>query len=743
MEKLASFTVKYKWHIVIAVTVITLFFGYNLKNLKVDSNIIDSLPQDDPTVKLFKEVGKEFGGNQLGMIILQSDNVCSKQSLESINKIIDTLSNIKGINGITGLTNMVVLNADGDVFNVGKLIESFPDNEREADSLKNIVVKNKMVSGNIISKDGTVTAIIFAFNENDDINKVAGQVMKKIEELHIPEKYYFAGTPFLTKYVDLVIKQDLIKLIPLAFIVISLVLFLSFRSFKGVVLPILTAGLAILWAMGSFGLMGLKLSMVSNNVPIIILAVGSAYAIHVLNRIFQCDEKDPDKVVKKALKHMFVPVTLSALTTVSGFLSFIFGSYLVMIRDFGILAALGTFFAMILALTLVPALMDIFPEKPRNPDKNIKTKFQKYILTPLNKLVVKHSGRVIAVWGLLFLTSIAGIFMLKRSVSVSGYFKKNHPANIADRLMADKLGGSKPVFVIFKGDMQDPELLKTMKAAEEYMLKSPYINTAQSIADVVENMNKAVTGNDTIPDSKEMIQQLWFLFGQNESINRLVTPDLKKGIILAKFNDNGNYGIDKFEKYMNDWFSKHKNKDFSIEITGMPFVNAKLDKSLLKSQTGSLVIATVMVFILVSLMFKSAGKGVLSTIPIIVTVAILYGIMGWTGIPLDVVTVLVASVAIGIGIDYSIHFISHYDGEIKKHKNIKKAVANTMHISGNAILINFLSVSMGFLVLAFSEFVPIVYFGILIALSMLGSSMGALTLLPSIILLKNKNAKDE
>jgi len=742
MKKLARLTIKYRWLIIALVFIITAFFGYQLKNLKVDSNIVDSLPKDDSTVRLFKEVGNRYGGNQVGILIIESDNVLNPKTLESIKKITDTLSEIKGIFDITSLTNMITLNVSGDEFQVGRLINenNWPKNSRQADSLKNVIAKNKMVAGNIISKDGKVAAIIFTFDENIDVNKVTGEVMEKVKSCNTPEKYYFGGTPFLTKYVDLVIKEDLIKLIPIAFIIIAIVLFLSFRSIKGITLPILTAGLAILWAMGMFVMLGLKLSMVSNNVPIIILAVGSAYAIHVLNRYMQCKEKDPVKRISKALSYMFIPVSLAALTTISGFLSFIFGSYLTMIRDFGILAALGTLFSMILALTFVPALISIFPGKQRKKETesyDIKTKFQKYILGPLNKLVENHSKRVIIVWVLLFAISITGIFKLKRSVSVSGYFKKNHPASIADRIMNEELGGSKPVFVVFKGDLQDPDVLKAMDATEKYMLKSQYINSAQSIADVVKNMNKAVTGQETIPDSKELIQQLWFLFGQNESIDRLVTPELDQGIILAKYDDKGDYGIKSFTKYMNKWFSEHKSDKYTVQITGMPFVNAKLDQSLLKSQTGSLIIAIIMVFILVSLMFWSAGKGLLSTIPIIVTVAILYGLMGWIGIPLNVVTVLVASVAIGIGIDYSIHFISHYDQTLKKTGSISKSVDATMQIAGNAILINFLSVSAGFLVLAFSEFVPIIYFGILIAISMFGSSMGALTLLPAILLLKN------
>lgn len=194
---------------------------------------------------------------------------------------------------------------------------------------------------------------------------------------------------------------------------------------------------------------------------------------------------------------------------------------------------------------------------------------------------------------------------------------------------------------------------------------------------------------------------------------------------------------------MQSWFKAHTSDDYTVEITGMPFVNEQLDKSLIRSQLASLAIAIVLVIALVSLMFSSFIKGLYASLPIISTIAILYGIMGLTGIPLNIVTVLVASIAMGIGIDYSIHFISHFNHSLKKYRAVQPAIEETMLFSGKAIMINFISVSAGFLVLVFSELVPMIYFGVLIALSMLGSSMGALTLLPAIILIENKRYKTQ
>ena len=749
MEKLSVLVVRYRWVIILSVLAISGFLGYELKFLEVESDIVKSLPPDDPEVKLFNEVGEEFGGNQIGMVLLSADNVLMPQGIDDIAMVTDTLTDMNGILSVTSLTNMMKIHVQGDDFEIDKMLNdrNRPKNRKEADSLLKVITSDDLVRGTMISADGTSTAIIFTFANKSDADSLSQTVIDRIGALPLHETPYFAGSSFIATYVSRVVKHDLVTLIPIAFLLIAFILYFSFHSLRGILLPILTAALAIVWAMGIFSLAGYKLSMVSNNVPIIILAVGSAYAIHVLNRVNQCKEKNIKKIIAKALSMMFLPVTLTALTTMTGFLSFIFGSYLSMIRDFGLLAALGTFFAGIFALTLVPAMLAVLPKGKKKEGGRMLSGHRKsylidYFLKPLKGVVDRHRGRIFAGWLLLLLISLLGITRIKRSVSVSGYFKKSHPAAIADRIMSEKFGGSKSVFVVFHGDMQSPALLNMMLKTEDYMKKSPYITSTQSIADVVARLNRAFGDSTDIPDDEDKVAQLWFLLSQQESTNRLVTPDLDKGIIIAKYLDNGKNSINDFRKYMADFFARNVSADYSIQITGMPFINAQLDHSLLKSQITSLTLAIILVLALVSLMFGSLREGLFASIPIITTIAILYGIMGLTGIPLNVVTVLVASIAMGIGIDYSIHFVSHFNHAVKRHREVLPAIDETIMVSGNAIMINFISVSAGFLVLVFSQLVPMIYFGILIALSMLGSSMGALTLLPSILLIREKKIED-
>ena len=738
MDTFSNFVVKFRLLIIAVTVILTGFFAYQLQFLKVDSNIVDALPKSDSIVQVFKEVGNRFGSNEIGLVIIESENVFMPDALAHIKQISDSLTEIDGVVGVTSITNMTSFKTEGDNFEVDDLITDWPENEADANALKAEVTSNEMVVGTLVSSDAKAAIVLFNFQSETDVEAVSLAVREKITSLNLPENIYYAGSTFLTSYIADIISKDMLKLIPIAFLLIAFILYLSFRSARGVILPLLTAGLAILWAIGTFVLLGFNLSMVTNNVPIIVLAVGSAYAIHVVNRINQSTEGDTKQAIVSSLKMITLPVALTALTTMVGFLSFVIGAYLSMIRDFGILAALGTFYAAFLALVFVPALLSLTSKKTdRTPEVDIRIRkpaMYRYLLLPLYKININHPKRVIATWIVLMLIGIFGISKLERSVSVADYFKKSHPANKADRIMEAKFGGSKPVFAVFKGEVQSPELLNGMLEFSTYLKETGYVTSTQSIADVVAKLNLALGGETPIPEEMSYVQQLWFILGQQD-LSQLITEDLDQALIIGKFNNEGQANIEDFKKHVNAYLEEHTSDDYTIQVTGMPYVNAQLDKSLVKSQLTSLIIAVILVIALVSLIFKSLLEGLYASVPIIATIAVLYGVMGLTGIPLNVVTVLVASVAMGIGIDYSIHYITHFNDALKREYELNNAVEEAIMISGKAILINFISVSAGFLILIFSDLMPMVYFGILIALSMLGSSMGALTLLPAILLL--------
>jgi predicted RND superfamily exporter protein len=622
-----------------------------------------------------------------------------------------------------------------------------PERAEDLELLKQTVMAKEMYRGSIVSEDGTATLIVFTLFRDADVGSVARAVIDCTERLKLPERIYYIGSPMLVNYISELMRDDLTNLLPFAFLLIAVILFLSFRSFRGVALPLLTAIISVIWTLGIMSLGGYKMSMISNNIPILLLAIGSAYAIHVLNRINQVLEKDTRKAVAIALSYVFVPIILAAITTIIGFISFIFGAYLEMIVDFGIFTALGTFFACLLSLVFVPSLITAFSIEKRN-EITLKKKLRKSILSenflaPLKSMLFRHPKYILFSWAILLLISFGGIFLIRRSVDIQDYFKKDNPTRKAEQIMVEKFGGTKPIFVLFKGDMQSPEVLKTMMRTGEYMKQSPEIYTTQSVADLIADIHEVLDGERTIPDERDKIEQIWFLLDGNEVMERFVSDDLDEGVLISKFRSPDNKAKREFAGYMEKFIAENSTPECQIEITGMPFVDITMDRSLVNSQLGSLSIALVFVVVFVGILLRSFSSGIYATLPIFAAILILFGFMGYAGISLNMATVLVASVALGIGIDYSIHIISHFNHVYKITGNAILAIEETIMVSGKAIIINVISVSAGFLVLVFSDMVPLQYFGLLIALSMIGSSQGALTLLPVILILVHRNKKNK
>lgn len=731
-----------KWLIIVLVCLGTLFFGNELKKLQIDADIVRSLPDDDVDARLLKKIGKNFGSNNMGVIILETDNIYQPSVIEHIQLITDTLSEISGISSVSSLTNIINIKGSDYGIEIGKLVDEYelPKTALEFEKLRNNILNNPMYKGSIVSEDETASLIVFNIENDANVNIIAKEVIEKTTALQIPEKLYYIGSPMLVTYISDLMRKDLTTLLPIAFLVIAIILFLSFRSFSGVILPLLIAVISIVWSLGSMAFLGIKMSMISNNIPIIILAIGSAYTIHVINRVnkVRLEEQHSD-TIKTALVYVFIPIMLAALTTIIGFISFIFGSYLDMIVDFGIFTALGTLFACLLSIFFVPAILSVLNFK-NNTSKVPKDNsfITNYILQPLHQLIANKPKTVLLIWLLLIGFSVANLFSIRRSVDIQEYFKRDNPTRLAEQIMVEKFGGTKPIFVYFKGNMQSPAVLKKMLETSAYMEESPEVFTSMSIAKLIDEINYNFTNSRTFPQEIEQIEQLWFLLDGNEVLPRFVNEELTEGIIISKFKSPDNKSKIKFAKYMNRFIAENSTEECQIQITGMPFVDITMDQSLINSQIGSIAIAIFFVIVLVGGILRSLKSGFFAAIPIIATIILLFGFMGLTGISLNIATVLVASVALGIGIDYSIHIISHFKTSFKKNNDVYAAVQESILVSGKAIIINVVSVSAGFLVLVFSDMVPLQYFGLLIALSMVSSCLGALTLLPSLLILMNK-----
>jgi uncharacterized protein len=759
MEQLIRWVVKHNRAVVLMVVLITLLLGWQLQGLKINSDILSSLPEDDPLAGLYLEIGEEFDGNDMGMVVLEVDDVFTVESMDAIHRLTDTIRFAEGVLSVTSLTNVLDIKSSEWGIEVGNLVDEYalPDTQEAMDTLRHYVMSKQMYRGALVSEDGQATVIMFTLQHGIDHQKVAHNIRARVHDLGLPGKISMGGLPIMMDDVNRLIIQDVVRLVPLVFLLICLILYLSFRTWRGTILPLLTAGIAVVWTMGFMALTGTSLTIISNIIPVVLVAVGSAYTIHVINSVALFARIGDREALIRAVKYIAIPVVLASLTTVIGFVSFIFGAYLTMIRDFGLFTALGTLIALILSLTLVPALLSFQKAKVtsdgtadgaqpirKNPEydlHSLPSKEKSTRLIALVKWMLRRPTTVISVWAVVLLICIAGITMIRTSVNMTHYFKPGFPTRVAEDILQQKFGGSMPVFMLFEGDMQDPEVLKRMAAAELFMKQDPNISTTQSVAGLIEQMNEAMEAGYKVPDDRAQIEQLWFLLDGQEMMDQLVNKELTRGIIQTRFASIDSRDMAVFSEGMTEFIENQNSEVCKVSFTGMPSVYIALNDSLIRSQVSSLLIAIVMVLLMVSLMLKSFRYGVLATIPVVSTVVLLLGFMGLVGISLDVATVLVASVALGIGIDYSIHVITGYRHHLALTGDCHAAILRTLLTSGKAVVINMVSVSAGFLLLLFSQIVPLQNFGLLVAVSMIASGFGALTLLPVLLSLKVESRK--
>lgn len=733
--KYADIIIRFRHAVITIVIMLTLFMAYSLKDITINADVLSYLPEKDPSAELFMRLGESYSGNSIVIIGLSGQEVFEPEMLSMVQQVTDSLRRVSGIGYVTSLTNVIDIRGSEFGIEIGRLIDEYdiPTDSKALDSLKAYTLSKDMYRSNLVSEDAKATLVIGKILNDHNHDEIVATIREKLNGLPFEDMIYYGGMPVTLYELSRIILNDINSIAPLAFIMISLMLLAGFRSFRGVFLPMLTVLIAIIWTMGLITLLGYEITMLTNIIPVILLAVGSAYAIHVINAVTAEYDANPVDTLKRAVGYIAIPVLLAGITTILGFVSFIAGSYLEMITEFGLFSAAGILFSMILSVSFVPAIMAVTGKQKAKPARQHKPNLFDKAPAFLASAIFRHKTAVILLWSAIIAVSIFGMTMIERRVDLVDYFKKNNVVRKGEDLLKEQFNGSMPLYVNFEGNVQHPDLLTLMSETQEYMAQFYYIPYSQSVADLIKQMNDVMGEGELIPDDEIKIAQLWFLLEGQEIMEQLVSPDLTEGVIQAYVTSGELDVLTEIETRFTQYVAERSTEDINLSFTGIPLMLKRLDESLVRSQAYSLIIAMVLVILMVSALLGSFKRGIAAVIPIGITLIVLFGIMGLTGTPLDIATVLSGSVTIGIGIDYAIHFISRFSEGKKLRLDKQSSIERSIRISGKAIFINMLSVSAGFAMLAFSNLVPLQRFGFLVASTMIVAGMASLTLLPLIL----------
>lgn len=659
---------------------------------------------------------------------------------------------------------------------VAPLIKKLPESDERLMQTEEDALSNDLFNNIFISSDGrsSLMALELAFSESDMdlLRPLYYKIQDIIDSETGPEKIYLGGTPVLWFLEHKLSNKDFNFLFPVVFMVIMLLLLIFFRRAQGVYLPMMIVGVSVIWSLGLMSAFNIKLSVIGNVIPVVLTAIGTANAIHILSHYYGELTKGIAKkaALEKIMERLSKPVVMTSVTTIAGFAS-LASSEIPMIRDFGIFTSIGIFTAMILSLTFMPAALAI------SEDSGLKKRLVKEAdMTDggiFNKCGVVLESRRWVFLSIILVMLCAVMFGASRVViqySPTELFKAGSDIRKAHNFFNKNFAGVTGLNVVLESGkdnaFKNPELLEKMNALQMKITEHNLVGKAISIADYIKRMNFVMHDEDEsynrIPQSVEKVtdfewvevdgreivrEQDFEVTGYDQILQYLLLYEGTGGRDLRKVID------DKYKEANINVFLKTDNsatnrdiirtirmhckeiftKDVSVSFSGVSTLFIDLADMIIKGQLLSIAISIGIVFVMIVLMIRSPLLGTIGVLPVIFTVLCNFAIMKCFSVPLDVGTALVSSIAIGIGVDYCIHYLTWVTDERRKGSALSEAAKKALSGVGKPVMLNALVVAAGFLVLIFSNFVPIINFGWMVCLTMIISSVSTLVIIPAIL----------
>jgi hypothetical protein len=733
------------------VAIVSLFFVGVLftKGVRFNTDFKKFLPKDEPAVQRLDRAEATYGSQDLFLVsIVAEDTIFKPSTLQKFKEMEEQLADLPGVDEVQGPATVYVIYGTVDSVVVEKAMERVPQTPDEVEEYKRRVMGDRNIRGWLISEDGKAGAISIQLKPKADAPTAVQAIQEIVRRYQGPEKIYLAGEPVLRSVTAQSMVRDLKTLVPFVVLVMVAVLLLSFRSPRGVGLPIAVVLVSTLWAVGTMALVGAPMTPFGVIMPVMLIAIGAADGIHILNKYNEEAAKRRERgpaarkaIVLATMEEMASPVVMTSLTTAAGFLALML-SFLWPQRQFGIFTAIGILYAMVLSLTLIPALLARLPLPKFDAER-----FERSLLTRL----LARWGRAVSMspvvtLGLSAAVVLAFAFAIPRlevETRADEFLGRGHPVVQAMYAIEEHFGGSYQLAVEIdtgrRDGLRDPAVLKKIAALQDYLESRPEIGRVASVANIVRQLNETLHASDPqyykIPDDPRLAAQLFILYGRKPS--QLFLGDFSKGEVLARRVNIGSTRMARLVRDVQQYLDENFNQpgEPKAELVGPTQAYTALLARIIQSQATSLSASIVVAGVIVALLMSSWVAGLLSLLPLLLTLIVEFGVMAYTGLPLDMGTIMLGSIAVGIGIDYAIHFLHRFRLEAQRSRPPREAFDGTIRTAGRGIAYNALALMLAFAVLLLSSFHSLVTFGLLLVLTMLVASVSSFTVIPAILLL--------
>ena len=799
-ERVSDFIFDNKIKVILLVLVLMIAFASQIKYLTVDTSTEGFLHKKDPLRIEYDKFRNQFGRDEKVLIAIQSENIFTIKFLNKLNKLHKELeNNLPYIEDVNSLINARNTRGTIDSLIVDDLFEELPTNEKALIFKKKLAQNNPLFKNLLIDEKGTITTIVIDTQTYTSLDKHGNPLPQKEEDEFVDEdesknsnepkefltdwenvqivkktneivaKYQsddfdilVSGTAVINAELKASMTKDMQKFIKLVLVVIAIFLALLFRRVSGVVLPLITVAFTIITALSLMAIFGAPITVVTQILPSFLLAVTIGASIHLLSIFFKEFNltKDKKSALRYAMGHSGLAIVMTSLTTAAGLWSFSF-SELAPVADLGKFASAGVVVGLIFTLVLLPAILALIKLKPKNiimdGDEEVHT-FMDRLLVKIADISVTYPKRIIAITTVIILISLAIASQLRFSHKPIVWFDKNHPVRLATNIVDDKLKGSVTLEIIIdtgkENGLYEPKILNKIDRFSKELMKIKtdkyFVGKTLSLVDIIKETNKALNENKkefyVIPQDKNLIAQELLLFENSGSddLEDFVDSAFSKARITVKlpYLDAMDYMV------LLDDIKIKVDKEFTdseqVTVTGISNLLARIMDAAITSSGISYIIALTLITIMMLILIGHVKIGLISMIPNISPLLIMTTIMVIFDMPLDMFTMLIGAIAIGLAVDDTVHFMHNFRKYELKYNDINKAVRLTLLTTGRAMIVTTIVLSFGFFVFMGASMSNIFNFGLLTGIAIIIAVLADFFLVPAImkIIIHNKEDLD-
>lgn len=767
---LAKFILKYRLYLIISVGLLTVFFGSKIPQLELSYDFANVVPADDPDKVYLNEFKERFGedGNVL-VIGMQDSSLYQSTNLRRYKYMSEEMQRIKGVKNVLSLPLLQRAYNDSENrrFALEPVFEDIPDRQAAVDSLLQVALDQKLYSRQLVNEANGATLMLLTIdvdvlNSNkrtglvEDIMRAGSQFEDKTGI-----KLHYAGVPFVRAVMTAKVQSELKMFLVLSVVVTALILLFFFRSFNAVLFSMVVIGVMIVWSLGSLALLGYKITLLTGLIPPIIVVIGIPNCIYLLNKYHQEYSKNGQQM--QALAHIIQRIGFVTLitnfTTAIGFLVLVFAD-IAILKEFGIVAGLNIFATFIVSIILIPSIFSYLKAPSERHLKHLQSRPLDKVLTGFDLLVHRHKYSVFVVTAILLIVSVYGMFQIRSVAFMVDDIPEESQVKRDLAFFEKNFGGVMPLeIVIDTGSRKGVTNLRTLQkveAFEQFLAEQEYLTPPVSIVSFLKATRQAFYNSQPqfyeLPNNRDRIFILPYLQNNRESeeLSRSFVDSTGQLMRLSlKVADVGSIKMDSLISQVirpEIEAAFGENEEIDVKITGTTLLFIKGNQFLIENLRTSLFIAFVVIAIIMALLFRNVRMIIISIIPNLVPLCVTAGLMGYFGIPLKPSTALIFSIAFGISVDDSIHFLAKYRQELFANNFfVAKAVSNSLRETGSSMIYTSIVLFFGFIIFAFSEFGGTVALGILTSTTLLFAMITNLVLLPSLLLAfdNGKYAQDE